>query len=143
MVLVCVAGGYAAFLSFFIREGRRYFKVHAEMQLAHEIHQVLVPPIALRLPEYEIVGFSQPSGEVGGDLVDVVESGAGWVAYLADVSGHGVAPGVVLNPATPLEFLDEVLQLVSVVLIMSVNPGFGGQKFIPRSLDRFRRLAET
>jgi len=56
---------------------------------------------------------------------------------------HGVEAGVVLNPATPLDTLDEVLDLVSCVLIMSVNPGFGGQKFIPRSLDRFRRLDET
>jgi len=54
---------------------------------------------------------------------------------------HGVEPGVVLNPATPLDTLEDVLDLVSSVLIMSVNPGFGGQKFIPRSLDRFRRLA--
>lgn len=56
---------------------------------------------------------------------------------------HGCEPGVVLNPATPLETIDEVLDLVNSVLIMSVNPGFGGQKFIERSYDRFRRLAET
>jgi ribulose-phosphate 3-epimerase len=55
---------------------------------------------------------------------------------------QGAQAGVVLNPATPLDTIDEVLDLVSVVLIMSVNPGFGGQSFIPRSLDRFRRLAE-
>jgi ribulose-phosphate 3-epimerase len=54
---------------------------------------------------------------------------------------HKVAPGVVLNPATPLETIEEVLDLVDSVLLMSVNPGFGGQKFIPRSQDRFRRLA--
>jgi len=99
LVLACVAFGYASFLAFFIREGRRYFRVHAEMQLAHEIHQVLVPPISMRLPDYEVVGFSQPSGEVGGDLVDVVQGPDVWVAYLADVSGHGVAPGVVMGIA--------------------------------------------
>jgi ribulose-phosphate 3-epimerase len=48
---------------------------------------------------------------------------------------------VVLNPATPLETLDEVLAMVDYVLIMSVNPGFGGQKFIPASLQKIRRLA--
>jgi ribulose-phosphate 3-epimerase len=58
------------------------------------------------------------------------------------IRSTGAAVGVVLNPATPLETLDEALHLVDYVLIMSVNPGFGGQKFIPRSLDRIRRLAE-
>jgi ribulose-phosphate 3-epimerase len=56
---------------------------------------------------------------------------------------HGAQAGVVLNPATPLGMIEDVLDLVSVVLVMSVNPGFGGQQFIPRSLERFRRLAET
>ena len=55
---------------------------------------------------------------------------------------HGAQAGVVLNPATPLDTVEEVLDLCSAVLIMSVNPGFGGQSFIPRSLDRFRRMEE-
>jgi ribulose-phosphate 3-epimerase len=55
---------------------------------------------------------------------------------------HGAQAGVVLNPATPLDTVEEVLDLCSAVLIMSVNPGFGGQSFIHRSLDRFRRLEE-
>ena len=49
---------------------------------------------------------------------------------------------MVLNPATPVETLDDVLDLVDHVLIMSVNPGFGGQKFIPNSLNKIRRLAQ-
>jgi ribulose-phosphate 3-epimerase len=52
----------------------------------------------------------------------------------------GVAPGVTLNPATPLESLSEILPYVDMVLIMSVNPGFGGQKYIPASTDRIARL---
>lgn len=52
----------------------------------------------------------------------------------------GALPGVTLNPATPLQTLDEILPDVELVLIMSVNPGFGGQRFIPGSLDRIRRL---
>jgi ribulose-phosphate 3-epimerase len=55
---------------------------------------------------------------------------------------HGAQAGVVLNPATPLDTVEEVLDLCSSVLIMSVNPGFGGQSFIPRSLERFRRMEE-
>ena len=50
--------------------------------------------------------------------------------------------GVALNPATPLSVIDYVLEDVDMVLIMSVNPGFGGQKFIEHSLDKTRRLRE-
>jgi ribulose-phosphate 3-epimerase len=52
----------------------------------------------------------------------------------------GARPGVVLNPATPLESLDWILEFVDYVLIMSVNPGFGGQVFIPNSLNKIRAL---
>jgi ribulose-phosphate 3-epimerase len=57
------------------------------------------------------------------------------------IQGLGARAGVVLNPATPLDTLDEVLGFVDFVLVMSVNPGFGGQKFIPYTLDKVRRLA--
>jgi ribulose-phosphate 3-epimerase len=52
----------------------------------------------------------------------------------------GCKAGVVLNPATPLTMIEEVINDVDYVLLMSVNPGFGGQKFIPASLDKLRRL---
>jgi ribulose-phosphate 3-epimerase len=57
------------------------------------------------------------------------------------IASHGCRPGVVLNPATPVETLTEVLDLVHHVLVMSVNPGFGGQKFIPNSLNKIAALA--
>src|SRR5262252_487803 len=53
---------------------------------------------------------------------------------------HGCKPGLVFNPATPLDYLDYTLEKIDMVLIMSVNPGFGGQKFIPTAL---RKLAEA
>lgn len=56
------------------------------------------------------------------------------------IQGEGVPAGVVLNPSTPVTMLDEVLGLADFVLIMSVNPGFGGQQFIPRALDKVRLL---
>ena len=59
---------------------------------------------------------------------------------LRAIRSEGALAGVVLNPATPTATLDEVLELVDYVLIMSVNPGFGGQKFIPYTLDKIRRL---
>jgi ribulose-phosphate 3-epimerase len=56
------------------------------------------------------------------------------------IADHGMKPAVVLNPATPIEHLIEVLPMVHHVLVMSVNPGFGGQKFLPRSIDRIQHL---
>lgn len=56
------------------------------------------------------------------------------------IRSHGLPAGVVLNPATPVTMLDDVLEIVDFVLIMSVNPGFGGQEFIPSALRKLRAL---
>ena len=83
-----------------------------------------------------------------------VDAGANWVSVhveamphlqrtIAHLRARGVRPGVVLNPATPLATLDEILPEVDYVLVMSVNPGFGGQTFLPASLDKIRRLKRT
>jgi ribulose-phosphate 3-epimerase len=56
------------------------------------------------------------------------------------IQSEGARAGVVINPATPVSTLDEVLDVADFVLVMSVNPGFGGQKFIPNSLGKIRRL---
>lgn len=58
------------------------------------------------------------------------------------IKSKGVKAGVSLNPATPLETLDYILQDVDMVLLMSVNPGFGGQSLIPQVLDKVRKLAK-
>jgi ribulose-phosphate 3-epimerase len=82
-----------------------------------------------------------------------IEAGADCVSVHQEVCQHldrtlrfiqseGARVGVVLNPATPLHTITEVLDLVDYVLLMSVNPGFGGQKFIPRSLERLSELRE-
>jgi ribulose-phosphate 3-epimerase len=81
------------------------------------------------------------------------DAGADWISVHQEavvhlnrtlhlIRNHGVSPGVVINPATPVEMLSEVLDLVDYVLVMSVNPGFGAQKFIPGSVHKIRRLAE-
>ena len=58
------------------------------------------------------------------------------------IKSHGCQAGLVLNPATPIEVLDWVLEDLDLVLLMSVNPGFGGQGFIPSALDKLRRVRE-
>jgi ribulose-phosphate 3-epimerase len=79
--------------------------------------------------------------EAGADQVIVHQEAARHLdGTLRAIQSEGVRAGVVINPATPVAMLDEVLDLADYVLIMSVNPGFGGQKFIPRSLDKIREL---
>jgi hypothetical protein len=95
--ILAVVLGYVCFVTVSITESRRYLRVRAEIELAAEIHRVLVPPIDTKLGGYEFYGQSIPSGDVGGDLIDLAGSEQHWVAYLADVSGHGVAPGVVMG----------------------------------------------
>jgi ribulose-phosphate 3-epimerase len=81
------------------------------------------------------------------------EAGADWVSVhqeacvhlnrtLQHIRDHQMHAGVVINPATPVEMLTEVLDMVDYVLVMSVNPGFGAQKFLPGSVHKIRRLAE-
>jgi len=83
-----------------------------------------------------------------------VAAGADWISVHQEacihlnrtvelIRSHRVLAGVVLNPATPIHLLDEVLPMVDFVLIMSVNPGFGGQKFIPESLEKIGKLVST
>jgi ribulose-phosphate 3-epimerase len=82
-----------------------------------------------------------------------VDAGADWISVhqeacihlhrtLELIRSHNVNPGVVINPATPVEMLENILDMVDHVLVMSVNPGFGGQKFIPMVLHKVRRLVE-
>jgi hypothetical protein len=94
---LAIAFGYACFMLVFKREGIRYFRAHAEIELAHGIHQLLVPRIEKRIGRFAFCGASLPSGEVGGDLVDLVEADGRWIGYIADVSGHGVASGVLMG----------------------------------------------
>jgi serine phosphatase RsbU (regulator of sigma subunit) len=89
--------GYCCFVFASVAEGRRYLRAHIEIALAREIHQVLVPIIDTTLDGFTFYGESSPSAEVGGDLIDIAHADEKWVAYLADVSGHGVAPGLVMG----------------------------------------------
>ncbi|MGB0466687.1 MAG: ribulose-phosphate 3-epimerase [Pontibacterium sp.] len=84
---------------------------------------------------------------------DFIEAGASFITFHPEASDHidrslqmirdgGCKSGLVFNPATPLHYLDHVLDKVDMVLLMSVNPGFGGQKFIPGTLTKLRQVRE-
>jgi ribulose-phosphate 3-epimerase len=81
--------------------------------------------------------------EAGAQMVSVhVEADAHLHRTLMSIKAAGAQAGVVLNPATPLSAVEEALHFVDYVLVMSVNPGFGGQKFIPQTLDKVKRLRQ-
>ena len=87
----------------------------------------------------EPVRFLQDYKNCGADIVTVhAEACKHLHRTIAAIKELGMKAGVALNPATPLSVLDYVLEDVDMILIMSVNPGFGGQKFIPESLDKIR-----
>jgi ribulose-phosphate 3-epimerase len=82
-------------------------------------------------------------------IPDFAKAGATYISFHPEASEHvdrtielirenGCKPGLVFNPATPLDYLEHTLSKLDLVLIMSVNPGFGGQKFIPGALDKLR-----
>src|ERR1700709_1679398 len=81
--------------------------------------------------------------EAGADMVSVQQEACRHLhRTLQLIEQHGMLPGVVLNPATPVEMLIDVLPMLHYVLVMSVNPGFGGQKFLPLAVDKIAHLAE-
>jgi ribulose-phosphate 3-epimerase len=84
---------------------------------------------------------------------DFARAGATWITFHPEASEHvdrtiglirehGCRPGLVLNPASPVNWLDHVLDKIDMVLLMSVNPGFGGQSFIPAALPKITRVRE-
>ena len=86
-------------------------------------------------------------------IPEFCEAGANWISVHQEacihlnrtlhlIKSHGCLAGVVINPATPVDTLSEVLDLADYILVMSVNPGFGGQKFIPGAVHKIRRLAD-
>jgi serine phosphatase RsbU (regulator of sigma subunit) len=97
VALACIVAGYVLFIVFFRREGQRFFAAHTEIQLAAAIQAELVPAISTRSCGFEFYGVSVPSGNVGGDLLDVVTNGNSFCAYVADIAGHGVPAGVLMS----------------------------------------------
>jgi ribulose-phosphate 3-epimerase len=90
-------------------------------------------------PDQYIEAFAS----AGADMISVHQEATPHLdRVLTMIREHGCKPGAVINPATPVAMLSEVLDKVDHVLVMSVNPGFGGQAFIPESLRKVRQLRE-
>ena len=131
--------------------------IHFDVMDNHYVPNLSVGPLVLS--SLRKAGFDctidahlmvKPVDRIVGDFI---EAGADYVTIHPEATEHmhrslsqiregGAKPGIVFNPATPLDVLSEVIDLVDLVLIMSVNPGFGGQSFIPSSLDKLRQARE-
>ena len=87
--------------------------------------------------------YIEAFADAGADILTVhVEAPTHIHRTLQSIRGLGLGVGLTLNPGTPLSAIEDLLQEVDMALVMSVNPGFGGQKFIPASLERMRRLRD-
>lgn len=96
LTVVMVSIGWSLMVRFIARTEGRNARLRTELDLASKIHRSLVPSISRRVGTVEVLGQSEPSSEMGGDLIDVHQSDAGIDAILADVSGHGVRAGVLM-----------------------------------------------
>jgi hypothetical protein len=126
-ILVGTIGGYRLLVDFIRTEGFATIRMQTELALAHGIQATLVPTLSLQVDRFEIYGKSIPSTEMGGDLIDVVERDGTLLAYIADISGHGLAAGQLMGmlktavrvslqfrqePVAVLESADRVLPAV-------------------------------
>jgi sigma-B regulation protein RsbU (phosphoserine phosphatase) len=123
-ILVGIGFGTRFLLFFAGTEGLASVRMQTELSLAHGIQATLVPTISFQNASFELYGKSIPSTEMGGDLIDVIESNGGLVAYVADISGHGLPAGQLMGmlktamrlavqfrqmPVAALESVDRVL----------------------------------
>ncbi len=123
-IFVGIAFGVRFLLVFAGTEGVASVRMQTELSLAHGIQATLVPTVSFQNATFELYGKSIPSTEMGGDLIDVIESDGGLVAYVADISGHGLPAGQLMGmlktairlavrfrqmPVAALESVDRVL----------------------------------
>lgn len=131
--------------------------VHFDVMDNHYVPNLTIGPLVLKaLRNYGITApidvhlMVKPVDRIIGDFV---EAGASIVSFHPEASEHvdrtiqmikegGCQAGLVLNPATPVHWLDHVLDKLDLILLMSVNPGFGGQSFIPETLNKLKWVRE-
>jgi len=130
--------------------------VHFDVMDNHYVPNLTVGPLvceAIRPLTKAIIDVHLMVRPVDRIVPDFAKAGANIISFHPEASEHvdrtiglirecGCKPGLVLNPATPLSWLDFTLDKLDLVLIMSVNPGFGGQKFIPAALAKLRAVRE-
>ncbi|BET41370.1 ribulose-phosphate 3-epimerase [Atlantibacter hermannii] len=131
--------------------------VHFDVMDNHYVPNLTIGPMVLKaLRKYGITApidvhlMVKPVDRI---IPDFAAAGASYITFHPEASEHvdrslqlikehGCKAGLVFNPATPLSYLDHVMDKLDVILLMSVNPGFGGQSFIPHTLDKLREVRQ-
>ncbi|KFX04422.1 ribulose-phosphate 3-epimerase [Pectobacterium betavasculorum] len=129
--------------------------VHFDVMDNHYVPNLTIGPLVLKsLRDYGITApidvhlMVKPVDRI---IPDFANAGASFITFhpeatdhldrsLQLIKDHGCKAGLVFNPATPLSYLDYVMDKLDIILLMSVNPGFGGQSFIPSTLDKLRQV---
>jgi len=133
--------GGAAILHVDVMDGHFVPNITVGLPVVKSLARFTKLPIDAHLMISEPGIYATQFVDAGARMVSVhVETDPNLHRTLTAIRGAGARPGVVLNPATPLSAIEEALQFVDYVLVMSVNPGFGGQKFIPQTLGKVKRL---
>ncbi len=136
-----VERGGAAILHVDVMDGHFVPNITIGLPVVKSIARATQLPIDAHLMISEPGRYAEQFVRAGATMVSVhVEADPHLHRTLMSIKAAGAQAGVVLNPATPLGCLEEALHFVDYVLLMSVNPGFGGQRFIPTSIDKARRL---
>ncbi len=141
--IAAVEAAGAATVHFDVMDGRFVPNLSIGLPVLEAVRRGTSLPIEAHLMIVEPEEYVHAFVKAGADIVTVhVEATAHLYRALTSIREEGASPGVTLNPATPLVLLEEILPLVDVVLVMTVNPGFGGQAYIPGSTERIRRVRQ-
>ncbi|MGB7924997.1 MAG: ribulose-phosphate 3-epimerase [Pyrinomonadaceae bacterium] len=139
--IAAVERGGAHLLHFDVMDGHFVPNITIGLPVLKSLVEATKLPIDAHLMITEPGRYAEQFVEAGARMVSVhVETDAHLHRTLTAIRERGAQAGVAINPLTPLEHLTEALPYADFILLMSVNPGFGGQKFIPTSLDKLRRL---
>jgi len=138
-----VERGGAGILHVDVMDGHFVPNITIGLPVVKSLSKVTKLPIDTHLMISEPGRYAAQFVSAGAKMVSVhVETDANLHRTLMSIKAEGALAGVVLNPATPVGAVEEALNFVDYVLVMSVNPGFGGQKFIPESISKVKRLRQ-
>jgi ribulose-phosphate 3-epimerase len=139
--IMAVESGGATILHVDVMDGHFVPNLTVGLPVVRSIARATKMPIDAHLMISEPGRYAAQFVEAGAKMVSVhVEADAHLHRTLASIKSAGALAGVAINPATPIESLDEAVSFADYILVMSVNPGFGGQRFISTSVDKVRRL---
>jgi len=131
----------ASLLHVDVMDGRFVPNITIGLPVVKAISRATQLPIDAHLMIVEPGRYAEEFVKAGAKLVSIhIEADPNAHRTLSAIRSAGALAGIAINPATPLSALDEAVKFADYVLLMSVNPGFGGQEFIPSSLDKVRRL---